>query len=118
MSAVVPDFIQIARECFEPLIKQGFETDESNRCRGEVHLKLTRGTLLIDLGYEPFGPPWCHITENGIWREVNVNENNEAGQSLATGTKTEETVAKHVEEVRAWCVAMNNALNIRGGIGC
>jgi hypothetical protein len=113
-----PDFIQIARECFDPLIKTGFETEETSRGRGEVHLKLLRGGITIDLGYEPFGPPWCHITENQAWREAKVNIGNEAGQALATGTKTEEAVAKHTEEVRAWCVATCNALRVQRGIGC
>lgn len=79
-------------------------------------MKLLRGKLTIDLGYEPFGPPWCHITDEGKWREVNTNTENHAGTALATGEKRPEFVAAHADEIRRWCVAVNNTLLAEGGI--
>ena len=117
MTNEMPDFIQIARECFQPLISCGFDTEESHLCRSEVHLKLRRGRLTIDLGYEPFGPPWCHITDDGKWWEVKADTVNQAGVALATGEKREEFFLTHTDEIRRWCVAVNGALLVEGGIG-
>jgi len=116
MTKEIPDFIQIARECFQQLILCGFEPQESHLCRGEAHLKLRRGKLTIDLGYEPFGPPWCHITDDGKWREVEADTENQAGGALAAGEKRQEFFLTHTDEVRKWCLAVNDTLLADRGI--
>ena len=114
-----PDFIKIAREYFTPFAEIGYALEEVRLCRAEVHLKLSRGNILIDLGYEPYGPPWCFVTENKDWREVRVNTGNEAGRALATGTnKSTEMATQHEEDIRRWCFETYEALRTQKGLIC
>ena len=89
------DFLSIARRCLEPLAERGYTFNESKLCRGEVHLKCQRGTLTIDLAYEPYGPPWCHIHRNGQFeRELHIESDfSDFGTLLQT----------HDEQIEAYC---------------
>lgn len=91
------DFLSIARRCFEPLAELGFTFDESQRRRGEVHLKCQRDHVTVDVGYEAFGPPWCHIHRDGKFeRELRI-ESDFSGFGAGTLLQT------HEEQIEAYC---------------
>jgi hypothetical protein len=91
------DFLSIARRCLEPLVKRGFTFAEDVRCRGEVHLKCQREAVTVDLAYEPYGPPWCHIHRAGQFeRELHIDADF-SGFGGATLLQT------HDEQIEAYC---------------
>jgi hypothetical protein len=91
------DFQFIARKCLEPLAQRGFVFDETQRCRGEVHLQCQRDAITIDIGYEPYGPPWCQLYRDGKFeRELRI-ESDFSGFGAGTLLQT------HEEQIETYC---------------
>jgi hypothetical protein len=91
------DFLAIARRCLEPLLDWGFKFDESIRERGEVRLRCRRDLVVIEVGYEPYGPPWCRINRDGrAERELRI-ESDFSGRGSGTLLQT------HDEQIETYC---------------
>ena len=56
-------FTQLAKDALRDLVTDEGVWRESQRCLGEEHVVINQNGIKIDLGYEPFGPPWCLVDE-------------------------------------------------------
>lgn len=54
-------FTELAREALQDLVQDDGSIREFQGCRGEEHVIISQNGIEIDLGYEPFGPPWCFV---------------------------------------------------------
>lgn len=100
------DFLFIAGKCLEPLSERGFAFEEARLPRGEVHLKCQRNSVTVDIGYEPYGPPWCRIFQNGKYeRELRI-ESDFSGFGAGTLLQT------HEEQIEKYCRKLLKRLDV------
>ena len=70
---------------------------DTTLCRGKVHLTCQRGEVEIELTYEPFGPPWCHIRRTGRFERNLHIESDFSGFGSGTLLRT------HDEQIEDYC---------------
>lgn len=92
-------FSAIAKEALQDLVQDEGSIRESHRCRGEEHIIISQNGIEIDLGYEPFGPPWCFVTERSgsrmrIGSKASMNRDGNLDQTH------EEELIKWIEDTR------------------
>jgi hypothetical protein len=100
------DFLAIARRCLQPLADRGFTLGDNQLGREEVRLDCDRDEINIRVCYEPFGPPFCDLRQNGnSQRRIDVESEFQSSTRLAMASLpySETLLKKHVEEVEAWC---------------
>ena len=68
-------FTEIATEALQDLVHDDGSIREFQRCRGEEHVIICRSGIEIDLGYEPFGPPWCFVAD-GSGTRIRIGSKN------------------------------------------
>ena len=88
-------FTQLAKDVMQDLVIGDGAIRELQKCRGEEHILIHQNGIEIDLGYEPFGPPWCFV-DDGSGSRVRIGSKNDA---MSAGGTLEQT---HQEQLMEW----------------
>ena len=64
-------FTDLAKEALQDLVHDDGSIREFQKCRGEEHVIISQNGIEIDLGYEPFGLPWCFV-DNGSGSRIRI----------------------------------------------
>jgi len=103
---MAPDFLLIAGDIFAPLAAPDIAVTTERGVRVD-YIFLRTPTRMVEIGYEPFGRPFCFVSlEGGKFGRIGDEIEFPAGERLARGELSDPMFAAHELELRAYLVTL------------
>jgi hypothetical protein len=103
---MAPDFLLIAGDIFAALAAPDIVVTTERGVKID-YIFLRTPTRMVEIGYEPFGRPFCFVSlEDGKFGRIGDEAEFPAGERLARGDLSLEVFAAHEVELRSYLEAL------------
>jgi hypothetical protein len=107
---MAPDFLLIAGDVFAALRAPNIVVTTERGVRID-YIFIRTPTRLVEIGYEPFGRPFCFVSlDGGRFGRIGDEVQFPAGERLARGELSDSVFAAHEAELRAYLDALRDRI--------